>query len=138
MATPRQPCSAKPAARCWPYFSAIRTRRFTCARSRGGRAGVGLGAAQRELRRLTDAGILFRQARGQQVYYQADRHCPVFGELQALFVKTAGVAEVLRAALRGLAERILVAFLYGSWARGAARPASDVDVLFVGDVTFAE
>src|SRR5882762_7752292 len=70
------------------------------------RAGVGLGAAQRELQRLTQAGILSRQVRGRQVYYRADRQCPVFLELQSLFVKTAGVADVLRDALQVIADRI--------------------------------
>jgi DNA-binding transcriptional ArsR family regulator len=37
------------------------------------RTGAGKGAVQRELRRLSDAGILTRSVRGREVYYQADR-----------------------------------------------------------------
>jgi len=44
----------------------------------------------------------------------------------------------LRAALTPLSERIQVAFIYGSVARGEQRAASDVDVLIVGGATFAE
>src|SRR5205807_9201083 len=71
-------------------------------------------------------------------FYQANRQCPLFPELQGLLVKTVGVADVLRAALAGLADRIQVAFLYGSMVKGSARSGSDVDVLVVGEVTFAE
>jgi len=101
-------------------------------------AGVGQGAVQREVKRLSDAGIVRRTVRGHQVYYQADRRCPLFRELKSLAVKTAGVGDVLRAALAPLAERIRVAFIYGSLARAQARRASDVDLLVVGNVSFGD
>ncbi len=96
------------------------------------------GAVQRELALLTSAGLLVRTANGHQVYYQANRDSPVFAEIKSLMVKTAGVADVLRSALSPLAERIRAAFLYGSLARGADRQASDVDVMVIGDISFAE
>jgi predicted nucleotidyltransferase len=96
------------------------------------------GNAQRELAALTAAGILRRRQRGKQVYYQADRKCPVFPELQRLVLKTAGVGDALRAALDPLKERIRAAFVYGSMARGKPRSGSDVDLLVVGEVTFRE
>ena len=99
---------------------------------------AGQGAVQRELKRLADSGIIERVERGRQVYYQANRHCPIFAELLGLIVKTAGVGDVLRAALAALKGRIAVAFIFGSFAGGEPRKASDVDVLVVGDVTFAE
>ncbi len=101
-------------------------------------AGVGLGAVQRELKKLSEAGIIRRTARGQQVYYQANPECPVYTELKSLVVKTVGVGDVLRAALVPLADRINVAFLFGSLVRGSERSSSDADVMVVGDVTFAE
>jgi hypothetical protein len=60
---------------------------------RGGQGGV-----QRELRRLMDAGVLARTVRGRTAFYQANRACPVFGELQGLVVKSVGAAEVLKSA----------------------------------------
>jgi DNA-binding transcriptional ArsR family regulator len=59
-------------------------------------AGLGLGAVQREVKRLADAGIFRRTVRGRQVYYQANPECPLFEELKSLVVKTAGVADALR------------------------------------------
>jgi len=101
-------------------------------------AGVGLGAVQRELKQLSDAGIIQRIVRGHQVYYQANPKCPVFGELKTLIVKTVGVGAVLQAALAPLADNIDVAFVYGSFASNEERRDSDVDVLVVGKVRFAE
>jgi predicted nucleotidyltransferase len=101
-------------------------------------AGLGLGAVQRELKRLSGTGIIRRTVRGNQVYYQADPDCPIFEELKNLVIKTAGVGDVLRAALAPLADRIEVALIYGSFARGEEHRGSDVDLLVVGDVTFSE
>lgn len=98
--------------------------------------GAGQGAVQRELDLLTRAGLLRRTVQGRQVYFQANRESPIFPELQALFLKTAGVADVLREALAPVAGRILVAFVFGSAARGELRAHSDIDLLVVGDVSF--
>jgi predicted nucleotidyltransferase len=96
--------------------------------------GIGLGPAQRELKQLTDAGIIQRMVRGKQVYYQANVKCPIFAELKSLIVKTAGLADVLRETLAPLAEQIAIAFVYGSMASGEATSESDIDLLVVGNV----
>jgi len=70
-------------------------------------AGIGQGATQRELARWVDAGLLLREQRGNQVHYRVNTASPVFSELKALTVKTAGVVDVLRDALAGLAHRIV-------------------------------
>ncbi|MCX6925410.1 MAG: nucleotidyltransferase domain-containing protein [Verrucomicrobia bacterium] len=100
--------------------------------------GIGQGAVQRELARLVEAGLLVRTRVGSQVHYQANAASPIFGELKAVMVKTAGVADVLREALAGLAEEIALAFVYGSLARGEGKANSDVDVMIIGAVSFGE
>ncbi|MCF8079868.1 MAG: nucleotidyltransferase domain-containing protein [Desulfobacterales bacterium] len=100
--------------------------------------GTGIGAVQRELRQLTDAGILLREKIGNQVHFQANKDCPVFEELKSLVIKTAGVADILKAALSTLSDRIRVAFLFGSMASANGNADSDVDVMIVGDVSFKE
>jgi len=101
-------------------------------------AGVGQGAVQRELRRLAAAGIIERERNGRQVYYRANRACPVFDELHALMVKTAGLADVLRQALEPLADAVRAAFVYGSVAGGKERARSDVDVMVIGEASFGD
>jgi predicted nucleotidyltransferase len=102
------------------------------------RTGQALGAVQRELAQLTAAGILNRERQGNQVRFRVNRHCPVYPELKALVTKTMGVADVLREALRPLADRIGLAFVFGSFVRGEQHRDSDVDVMVVGDVSFGE
>jgi predicted nucleotidyltransferase len=99
-------------------------------------AGSGQGAVQRELDLLTRAGLLRRSVQGRQVYFQANRESPIFPDLQALFLKTAGLADVLREALAPLTDHVLVAFVFGSAARQQLRADSDIDLLVVGDVPF--
>jgi predicted nucleotidyltransferase len=102
--------------------------------------GSGIGAVQRELARLTDAGLVRRETRGRQVYFAANPDSPVYPELRGLLVKTTGVADVLRRALRTLAEKkmITIAFIYGSVASGTLKPQSDVDLMVIGDVSLSE
>ncbi len=94
--------------------------------------GAGTGAVQRELARLTAAGLLRRAVRGKQVYFQADADSPVFPEVRGLIVKTVGVVDVLREALAPLGSRIRLAFVYGSMARGDETTSSDIDLIIIG------
>ncbi|MFC7418307.1 nucleotidyltransferase domain-containing protein [Iodobacter arcticus] len=96
------------------------------------------GTLNRELSKLAAAGVLLASKVGNQKHYRANVDCPVFAELAGLLRKTAGVADVLAGALAALAERIDVALVYGSVARGEERAASDIDVLVLGDVSFVE
>ena len=96
------------------------------------------GTLMRELDKLTDAGLLLRSEHGNQVRYQANRACPLFEELAAMFRKTHGAAAVLREALAPLAPRIRMALVFGSVARGAQSAGSDIDLLVVGEAGFAE
>ena len=93
---------------------------------------------QRELAQLTEAGLIRRWQSGHQVYFQANSDSPVFKELKNLIAKTAGAAEAIREALLPLSDRISLAFVYGSVARGEETQQSDVDVLIVGHISFAE
>lgn len=93
----------------------------------------GTGAVQRELARLQSAGLVTVQRIGRQKHYQADRASPVFEELRGLVLKTVGLADVLRAALAPLQDRIVVAFVFGSVAKGRDSAASDIDLMVVSD-----
>jgi predicted nucleotidyltransferase len=97
---------------------------------------VPAGSLHRELRALTDAGLLLRTAAGNQVRYQASRNCPIFEDLAAIFRKTAGLADILRDLLAPLANKISLAFIFGSVAHGREKATSDIDLLVVGSVSF--
>ena len=92
----------------------------------------------RELSRLADMGILICQTEGRQKYYQANKDCPVFAELRGLILKTAGLVDVLRGALKPLSKKIKLAFVYGSFAANSAKAGSDVDLMVIGSCSFGE
>jgi predicted nucleotidyltransferase len=102
------------------------------------RAGTGIGATQRELRQLTDAGLIQNVRRGRQAYYQANRKNPIFVELKSILAKTSGMRDILHEALTSLKDRIKLAFVYGSIARGEEKASSDVDLMVVGEISFSD
>lgn len=94
------------------------------------------GTLHKELARLAAAGLLLRKAQGNQVRYQANQRCPVFPELAGLLRKTTGAADILANALAPLAPPL--ALLFGSVAAGTETASSDVDVLLIADLGFAD
>jgi predicted nucleotidyltransferase len=95
-------------------------------------ANSGSGAVQRELKKLADAGILSVTSSGNRRLYQANRRSPIF-------VKTVGLVEPLRRALKVFASDIEAAFVYGSVAKGHDTARSDIDLMIVGnDLAYSE
>ena len=99
---------------------------------------IGRGTVQRELKNLTDAGIITREVQGRQVYYRANQKCPLFNELKGIVRKTFGIADVIRQSLQTVADKIQIAFIFGSIASGTEQRASDIDVMVIGETTFDE
>jgi len=99
---------------------------------------IGRGTVQRELKNLTDAGIITREVQGRQVYYRANEKCPLFNELKSIVRKTFGIADVIRQSLEPIADKIQVAFIFGSIASGTEQRTSDIDVMVIGETTFDE
>jgi len=93
-------------------------------------------SVQRELARLLEAGILERAQSGRtSVYRLADS--PLRRPLEELIEATVGVVPRLTEQLRTL-EGVDVAVIYGSWATGQLSPDSDIDLLVVGSVGYAD
>lgn len=93
---------------------------------------------KKELDHLHGAGLHEKRRIGNQLQFTANSQHPVFQELSALLRKTVGLADVLARALAPAAERIRVAFVFGSVARSADTADSDVDVMIIGTVDFGE
>lgn len=96
-------------------------------------AGAGSGGVQRELQRLSDAGLVTVSRVGNQKHYQANPKAPVFAEVCGIATKTFGLAGPLGAALKPLQKRIELALVYGSVASGRDSAKSDIDILIVAD-----
>ncbi len=87
---------------------------------------------QRPLQSLAASGILTTRKDGNRLYFQANLESPLAPEIRGLMAKTLGLLDVLKEALEPLERDVLVAFVYGSIARGEERAQSDVDLLVVG------
>ncbi|RZO56391.1 MAG: ArsR family transcriptional regulator [Sandaracinaceae bacterium] len=96
-------------------------------------ASIGSGSVQRELSKLSAAGLVeARRDRGRSLY-RANKQSPVFEDLRGLVVKTMGIRHQVEGALAPIADRIVLAVIFGSEAKATATASSDVDLLLVVD-----
>jgi uncharacterized protein len=100
--------------------------------------GAGHGALQREIKQLTDMGLIVRRVQGNQVLYRANKQSPIFPEIRRLIAKTVGVHDAIRSALASLEPEIDAAFVYGSVASHREHANSDVDFMIVGKASFSD
>jgi predicted nucleotidyltransferase len=96
-------------------------------------ARTGSGAAQRELAKLEESGLLVTHRVGNQKHYQANPASPLFTDLRNIVLKTVGLVEPLRQALKPIESEIRAAFVYGSVAKGSDQATSDIDLMVVSD-----
>ncbi|MGH2372818.1 MAG: nucleotidyltransferase domain-containing protein [Candidatus Methylomirabilaceae bacterium] len=101
-------------------------------------AGTGLYAVQQELARLERVGLVVKAPRGNRAYYRADRSHPAFEDLKRVVIKTVGLGDALRTALAQVKDRVRVAFVYGSYAKGQETAGSDIDLILIGSLTSKE
>jgi predicted nucleotidyltransferase len=102
------------------------------------RVSKGSGAVQRELKKLSESGLVTISRIGNQKHYQANPDSPIHAELCSLIRKTVGLAEPLRAALSTRERDISLALVYGSVAKGHDTAESDIDLLLVSDTLTLE
>jgi len=99
-------------------------------------AGADRESVHRALRRGMAGGLVGRQRSGNQFLYSADRSSPFFPEVRSLATKTYGSRRLLADALAaGGSPVVELAFLFGSYAAGTARPDSDIDLMVIGTAT---
>lgn len=97
-----------------------------------------LQAIQREVEKLTNAGLLEKTARGNRVYLRANRKSPIFEEMRSIIIKTVGLGDALRQALDVGEDKIRIAFIFGSLARGEDTGLSDIDLIVIGAISGRE
>lgn len=86
---------------------------------------------QREVKRLHVAGLVVEERIGNLRRVKANPDSPVFADLTNLVRKTMGAIPAIAGALQPLANRLQLALVFGSVAKGTEHAASDVDVLLV-------
>jgi predicted nucleotidyltransferase len=93
---------------------------------------------QHALERIEKTDLITHQKSGNRVYYQAKRAHPAFQDLQQAFLKTDALATVLKAALGPIDQKVALAFVFGSLAKGNATAESDIDLFVLGDVSLKD
>lgn len=104
-----------------PHFRAL--QRMTGLRSR---------SLQVEVRRLLALGVIVREEEGSRVRFRLDERHPLWPALRQMVRLLSEPADVLPLALADVSG-VEAAFVFGSFAKGTARPDSDVDLFVLGD-----
>jgi len=119
-------------ARIFPWLFGQPEREFHLSELRR-LTGLGSASLQRELNRLTEAGLLDSERIGNMRRFRANPDSPVFAELVALTRKTLGAQPLLRDAMAPLAPKLKAAWIYGSYAKQTDTAQSDIDVMLIGN-----
>lgn len=108
--------------------------------------GTVAGTLHKELSKLAEAGVLVKEAVGNQVHYRANIECPIYEELSRILEKLTGpvgkegkgkqtkmsdIVEKYRSQILSLAKEngVRNVRVFGSMARNEAGPDSDLDLL---------
>jgi len=96
-------------------------------------SGISVGNLQKELVKMETANLLISRRLGNLKLYKLNTKHPLYPELKSVIAKTVGIEGLIRAELLNL-KGIKTACIYGSFARGEEKAASDIDLLILGDV----
>lgn len=89
------------------------------------------GVFQKGINALEAQGIITSRKRGNQRLFRLNDKHPLLNEIKNIVAMSAGAEAELRAIFNRM-PKVLSAVIYGSYASGAMRPDSDIDVLIVG------
>ncbi|MBN1269764.1 MAG: hypothetical protein JXB04_09265, partial [Kiritimatiellae bacterium] len=83
---------------------------------------------------LEDFGLLRRETRGNRQYYTIDKGFFLYEEYKNIVLKTTGLGDHLRWAIRKHPEQIAVAFIHGDFAEGTETTDTPIRLCCIGTV----
>jgi len=89
---------------------------------------------RRELIHLESIGLLKSRVSGKQKYYTLNTEHMLFPEFKSMILKTAGIGDIIQSAIKNRSD-ILIAFIYGSYAKNTENSESDIDLFAIGDIS---
>lgn len=89
------------------------------------------GVFQKGINSLENQGIVTSRKYGNQRLFKLNEQHPLLNEIKSIVAMNAGAEAELRTIFERMPD-ISLALIYGSYAAGAMRPDSDIDVLVVG------
>ena len=94
--------------------------------------GLSIGTVRQELQKLVKMQLLKTRKDGNRLYYCGNSDHPLFPDIRNLVLKTSGLVEVIKSALKD--KEITIAFIFGSIATSQEGARSDVDLMVIGQV----
>jgi DNA-binding transcriptional ArsR family regulator len=94
------------------------------------RSGLNDRTIRQELDKLQKLDLVIARKDSNRVYYRANKSNPLYHDIRNLVLKSIGLIDVLREALKD--KRIQIAFVFGSISEGRETSSSDVDLLIIG------
>lgn len=89
---------------------------------------------RRELMQLESIGLLKSRVSGRQKYYSVNTNHMLFPEFKSMILKTVGIGDILKSTVNAKND-ILIAFIYGSYAKNTENIESDIDLFVLGDIS---
>lgn len=96
-----------------------------------------INAVRRELDRLSTAGLLKSEERGNRLYYYLNTKYVFYQELEQIVAKTTGLGKTLRKLQNKLGDVEFIMFS-GRFVRGLPVAQNQVDVVIIGDVVMQD
>jgi predicted nucleotidyltransferase len=93
--------------------------------------GESTNAVRVELNRLTEAGILESEAKGNVINYKAKESHPLFPEIRSIVSKMTGLDSIIEWVIQRLGN-VDFAYLIGDYAKG--KDTGIIDVILVGEI----
>ena len=87
---------------------------------------------RQELTKLRKLDLVIDRKDSNRIYYRANKSNPLYPDIHNLVLKSVGLVEVLKDALKD--KRILIAFIFGSISEGRETSESDVDLFVIGSL----
>jgi DNA-binding transcriptional ArsR family regulator len=85
---------------------------------------------RQELVKLLRLDLVIARKDSNRLYYRANKSNPLYPDIRNLVIKTIGLVDIIRDALKD--KRIQIAFVFGSISDGKETAGSDVDLLVIG------
>lgn len=96
--------------------------------------GQSIGAVQAEIKKLVNMDLLRSREDGNRRYFLANKDHPFFVEIKGLINKCYGMETKLKKLFEGLDE-VIIAFIFGSYAKEELSANSDIDLFIVGNIS---
>ena len=109
------------------------TKKHLYVRELTRRVGTEINAIRRELKRLTKAGILKKEKRGNRLYYLIRKDYPFYYELVSMIAKERGIGKEMLDNRNDLGK-LKLAILSAEFAEGRISEKDQLDLLVVGEV----